>query len=95
MDKSIPLAVADAVLPESSNRTVPAYNLKNLVNINTMKKEQQTMMNRLRSTCAPYPPDQMTNGLTNDDPPQKEWHLKSEDYSAARRALYASRMQLA
>jgi hypothetical protein len=60
-----------------------------------MKKEQQTMMNRLRSTCTPYPSNQMTDGLTNDDPPPKEWRMKREDYSAARRALYAARMQLA
>jgi hypothetical protein len=94
MNKRVPLAVAGAVLPGSGNRTVPAYNLKNLVNINTMKREEPTMINRLRSTCSPYPSDQMTDSLTNDDPPPKEWHVKSEDYSAARRALYAARMQL-
>ena len=94
MNKIFPLAVAGAVLPGSGNRTVPAYNLKNLVNINIMKREEPTMINRLRSTCTPYPSDQMTDSLTNDDPPPKEWHVKSEDYSAARRALYAARMQL-
>jgi hypothetical protein len=94
MNKIFPLAVAGAVLPGSGNRTVPAYNLKNLVNINIMKREEPTMTNRLRSTCTPYPSDQMTDSLTNDDPPPKEWHVKSEDYSAARRALYAARMQL-
>jgi hypothetical protein len=93
MNKIFPLAVAGAVLPGSGNRTVPAYNLNNLVNINTMKREEPKMINRLRSTCTPYPSDQMTS-LTNDDPPPKEWYVKSEDYSAARRALYAARMQL-
>jgi hypothetical protein len=81
--------------PVEGNPKVPGCNLKNLVNINTMKIEQQTMKDRLRKTCTPYPSDQMTEDLTNDDPPQIEWRLKSEDYSAARRALYAARMQLA
>jgi hypothetical protein len=52
------------------------------------------MINRLRDTCTPYPSDQMTDGRTDDDTPQKKWYLKTENYSAARRALYAARMQL-
>jgi hypothetical protein len=51
------------------------------------------MTNRPCDTRTPNPSDQ-TNGLTNDDPPPKEWRLKREDYSAARLALYAARMQL-
>jgi hypothetical protein len=53
------------------------------------------MTNRQCDTCTPYPSDLMTDGLTNDDPPQKRWGLKCENYSAARRALYAARAQLA
>ena len=53
------------------NRRVQEYNLKVLVKINTMKKEEQTMNIRLRETCTPYPSDQMTDGLTKDDPPRK------------------------
>jgi hypothetical protein len=34
------------------------------------------------------------NDLANDDPFQKELRLKNEDYSAARRALYAAKAQL-
>jgi hypothetical protein len=80
----------------SGNRTVPPCNLKVLVNINTMIRKEKTMIIRLRETCTPYPSDQMTDDLTNvAPPPEKEkWHLKSEDCGAARRALYAARMQL-
>jgi hypothetical protein len=81
--------------PVEGNPKVPGCTLKNLVNINTMEMEQQTMKDRLRKTCTPYPSDQRTEDLTNDDTPRKEWRLNSEDYSAARRALYAARMQLA
>ena len=52
------------------------------------------MINRLRNTCTLYPSDQMKDGQTDDDPPQEKWDLKSENYGAARRALYAARMQL-
>jgi hypothetical protein len=41
--------------------------------------------------CIPSIP--MVDDLTNDDPPL-EWRLKRYDDSAARRALYAARMQL-
>jgi hypothetical protein len=53
------------------------------------------MIKKPCDTSTPYPSDERTEYLTNDDPPQKEWSLKSEDYSAARRALYAARVQLA
>jgi hypothetical protein len=33
------------------------------------------------------------DGLANDDPPQKQWRLKCDNDSAARRALYAARVQ--
>ena len=49
---------------------------------------------RLRETCTPYPSDQMTDGLTKDDPPPQKWRLKTEDHGAARRALFAARLQL-
>jgi hypothetical protein len=90
-----PLPVAGTVLTYPGNRGVQGCNLKVLVNINTMKKEEQTMNIRLRETCTPCPSDQMTESLTNEDPPCKKWRLKSEDHGAARRALYAARMQLA
>jgi hypothetical protein len=89
-----PVPVAGAVLTYPGNRRVQGCNLKVLVNINTMKKEEQTMNIRLRETCTPYPSDQMTDCLTKDDPPLQKWRLKSEDHGAARRALYAARMQL-
>jgi len=90
-EHGFPLPVAGAV---PSNRRVQEYNLKVLVKINTMKKEEQTMNIRLRETCTPYPSDQMTDGLTKDDPPPQKWRLKTEDHGAARRALFAARLQL-
>jgi len=45
-------------------------------------------------TYAPDPSDPMTTILTNDDPYPKRWHLIGENYSAARRALYAAKAQL-
>jgi hypothetical protein len=59
-----------------------------------MKREGQTMIIRLRETCTPYPSDQVTEGLTDEDPHPQKWRLKKEDPGAARRALYAARMQL-
>lgn len=53
------------------------------------------MTTRLRENCTPYSSDQMTDDLTNEDPPPQKWRLKREDYGAARRALYAARMQFA
>jgi hypothetical protein len=53
------------------------------------------MIKKPRDTSTPYPSDQRTECLIDEDPPQKEWSLKSENYSAARRALYAARLQLA
>jgi len=41
----------------------------------------------------PMTPDPMTECLTNDPPPG-QWRLKYENYSAARRALFAARAQL-
>ena len=52
------------------------------------------MTNRPYDTCTPNPSDPMTDGLKNDDQPLKQWHLKDENYSAARRALYAAKAQL-
>jgi hypothetical protein len=52
------------------------------------------MTGRPGDTCTPDPSGPMTDGLTNDDPPPKQWRLMGEDYSAARRALYAARAQL-
>ena len=42
------------------------------------------------------PSDISDNGdrLANDDPSHKKWHLKFDNYNAARRALYAARAQL-
>lgn len=80
--------------PETGNLRVQTYNLQVLVNINIMKKEGQTMKIRLRETCTPYPSDQMTEDLTNEDPPPQKWRLRKEDQGAARRALYAARMQM-
>ena len=93
-EHGFPLPVAGAVLMNPGNRRVQGCNLKVLVKINTMKKEEQTMNIRLRETCTPYPSDQMTDCLKKDDPPPQKWRLKSEDHGAARRALYAARMQL-
>lgn len=84
-----------AVLNEQVNPRVHTYNPQVLVNINTMKKEGQTMVIRLRDTCTPYPSDQETEGLTNDDTMLQKWRLKKDDHGAARRALYAARMQMA
>jgi|WetSurMetagenome_2_1015567.scaffolds.fasta_scaffold511791_1 hypothetical protein len=86
---------AGTVLTYQGNRRVPACNLKVLVNINTMKREEHTMTIRLRENCTPYSSDQMTDDLTKEDPPPPKWRLKREDYNAARRALYAARIQLA
>jgi len=52
------------------------------------------MIGRLRETCTPYLFDLITDSIADDDPPQKKWHLISENYGAARRALFAARMQL-
>ena len=77
------------------NRKVPGCNLNHLANINTLKGQKRTMIKKPRYTSTPYPSDQRTECLIDEDPPEKEWRLKSEDYSAARRALYAARLQLA
>jgi hypothetical protein len=90
-----PVQDVGTILTYQGNPRVPACNLKVLVNINTMKREEHTMTIRLRDNCTPYSSDQMTDDLTNEDPPPQKWRLKKEDYSAARRALYAARMQLA
>ena len=52
------------------------------------------MTNKPRDTYTTYPSDLITECLTNDDPSQKLWRLKCENFSAARRALYAVRAQL-
>ncbi|MCX5844276.1 MAG: hypothetical protein NT022_11145 [Deltaproteobacteria bacterium] len=52
------------------------------------------MANRPYDSCIPSPSGPMTDGLTNDDPPPKRWCLIGENYSAARRALYAAKAQL-
>jgi len=48
----------------------------------------------LNDSGTPYPSDPTTDGLTEDDPPLQRWHLKGENYSAARRALYAAKAQM-
>jgi hypothetical protein len=52
------------------------------------------MTNRPYDSCTPNSSDPTTDGFTNDDPPPKLWHLIGEDFSAARRALYAAKAQL-
>jgi hypothetical protein len=79
---------------EPGNLRVQPYNLQVLVNINAMKKEEQTMIVRLRETCTPYPSDQVTDHQTNEEPPPQKWRLRKENHGAARRALYAARMQV-
>jgi hypothetical protein len=53
------------------------------------------MMNRPYDSCTPNSSDPTTDGFTNDDPFPKRWRLIGENYSAARRALYAARAHLA
>jgi hypothetical protein len=52
------------------------------------------MTQRLYDSCIPSPTETVTDGFTNDDPPPKRWYLMGENFSAARRALYAARAQL-
>jgi len=78
----------------SVNCKVQCCNLKDPVNILYMKKKERKMTDRYYDTGTPDPSDPMTDGRTNDNPPMKRWHLIGENYSAARRALYAARAQL-
>jgi hypothetical protein len=50
------------------------------------------MMNRLFDSCTPDSSYPTTDG---DNPPKKQWRLLAENYSAARRALFAAKAQLA
>jgi len=52
------------------------------------------MTERPGNTYIPDSSDPSTDGLENDDPFLKRWHVMCENYSAARRALYAARAQL-
>ena len=50
------------------------------------------IMNRLNDSCTPDASDPITEG---DNPSHKRWHLLIENYGAARRALFAAKVQLA
>jgi hypothetical protein len=52
------------------------------------------MTDRAHDTCTSDSINPMTDGMINNDPPLKRWYLKSENHSAARRALYTARAQL-
>ena len=52
------------------------------------------MTDRLDDTTTPDLSDPQAGGMTNGYPPLKRWHVKEENYSAARRALYTARVQL-
>jgi len=52
------------------------------------------MTDRLDDTSNPDPSDPMAGGMTHGYPPPEQWHVKGENYSAARRALYTARVQL-
>jgi len=52
------------------------------------------MTDRLDDASNPDPSDPMAGGNTNGYPLPERWHVKGENYSAARRALYTARAQL-
>jgi hypothetical protein len=52
------------------------------------------MTQRLYDSCILAPIDLTTDCSTKNGPAPNRWRLKVEDYSAARRALYAAKAQL-
>jgi hypothetical protein len=51
------------------------------------------MTDRLDDT-PPDPSDPLAGGMTKGYLPLERWHVKDENYGAARRALYTARVQL-
>jgi hypothetical protein len=51
------------------------------------------MTDRLDDTPSD-PSDPIPRSMTNGYPLMEQWHVKGENYSAARRALYTARAQL-